>query len=233
MGQVERHEHVPGCCPGRHQVPAGSPCPARQPVWCLACQDRIAQALLHLPEQLVDVMDLGGGRLAPRRGSGDRESRDHRTWAASPSPAADEVDAALQWVSRLEDRLRQHLGHPSPRDRRRMSVTTSIGYLLRYRTALLCWDTRVPASPGGELDGPAEAEVVGQQALSLARHLERASGRDRLVHRLVAPCPRCDARTLIRRDGDDQVQCRSCGNAWSEDHYQLLVRILTEEEVSR
>jgi hypothetical protein len=68
--------------------------------------------------------------------------------------------------------------------------------------------------------------------LHLVGLLRDRLGLTRLVHHLAAPCPHCDTRALIRRDGDDYVQCRLCGNAWPEHHYALLARIVAAESTS-
>lgn len=53
------------------------------------------------------------------------------------------------------------------------------------------------------------------------------------THRLPAPCPTCDALTLIRHDGADHVTCDSraggCGRSWSETQYRRLVLVLATE----
>lgn len=223
----ERHEHDGTCCPGRHPGMRGQPCPPRQPVWCLACQATIVAALRRMPEQLVNLRTLGGGRLAPQPSSSRRPQG--RSWTASPSPASDEISAVVAWLSRVETRLREHLSEPPAPSRRALAVSTSVAWLLERSTALLCWDTRSPAA--GQLDdtGAAEAEVVGSEALQLSRWLDKAAGRDRLTHRLTAPCPYCEHRALVRLDGRDEVQCRHCGKGWPEAHYQFLIRLVLHE----
>lgn len=56
--------------------------------------------------------------------------------------------------------------------------------------------------------------------------LRHALGDTPLVHQLAAPCPQCDTRALIRRDGSENVECRLCGASWPESRYELLVRAL-------
>jgi hypothetical protein len=163
--------------------------------------------------------------------------------APSLSPAWETAEELMAWVRKVEVRLRQHLEEPAPprpwlRDPLGRVVlgapdghmSTSLGYLLARSSALLAWDTRSPDPATGEVDGQAEAEVVGRQALAWSRRLERAAGADRLVHRLAAPCPDCDCRTLIRRDGEDRVECTTCAKSWPEHHYEFLVRLVLREE---
>lgn len=229
MTQLERHEHDASCCPGRHRLPRGVGCPARQPVWCPPCGDAVMLAIAGLPEQVTQLLAVGGGREA----STGRAARPTHGAAvsSSPSPAWETVDEVMRWVWRLEERLRAHLELAPPLDRHgSWRLTTGVGWLRSHSSALLSWDTRVPVPGSDELDGQAEAEAVGREAFKLSRRLERASGRDRLVHRLVAPCPSCDTFALTRADGEDRVRCAVCHHEWPEEHYQLLVRILAKEE---
>lgn len=68
---------------------------------------------------------------------------------------------------------------------------------------------------------------VAVDILRLVRTSRHVLGLDRLIHKLPAPCPSCDLLTLEREDGANQVICRSCGNAYSEDEYVRLTLILT------
>ncbi len=228
-GQMQVHVHAPGCCPGRHPgVPVGVACPGRAPVWCSACGAAVVDAVRGLP---VDVARLPAhGRL--RMPMGERARGRPGVTVSSPSPAADLVDEVVRWASLLAERLRAHVDDPPhtwrpgqqwmPPALERLTAATS--YLVHRRSALLAWDTRTTA-PEGELDGMAEAEVVGRQAFAWRSRLARAAGLDRLVHRLAMPCPRCDTRALVRADGDERVQCRTCRAEWTEERYQLLARI--------
>jgi hypothetical protein len=56
----------------------------------------------------------------------------------------------------------------------------------------------------------------------LTDHLKLAA----LTHQLAAPCPHCNARALVRRDGADNVVCRMCQQSWPEHHYALLARMV-------
>lgn len=71
--------------------------------------------------------------------------------------------------------------------------------------------------------------TASTQVVTLVGRLRYALGETRLVHRLAAPCPHCDTRALVRRDGDDHVECSMCRSSWPEKHYQLLVRMLVED----
>lgn len=104
------------------------------------------------------------------------------------------------------------------------SPTAAVRYLVSRSISLWSWDTRDDAGRQ-EDDGPAEAQVIGLQLGTLVTRLRHAAGRDELVHRLAMPCPRCDVRALVRRDGAGHVECRVCGSSWSEEHYEFLARV--------
>jgi hypothetical protein len=77
--------------------------------------------------------------------------------------------------------------------------------------------------------------IAPELAAQLAHDLHygrRLIGHDHLVHRLVAPCPECGLRALVRRDGADTVYCRGCHAAWDEQLYHHLTRVLAAEATS-
>lgn len=49
---------------------------------------------------------------------------------------------------------------------------------------------------------------------------------DNLLHRLDVPCPACEIKALVRKDGDEWVLCAACGARWDEQSYQRLVKVL-------
>lgn len=83
---------------------------------------------------------------------------------------------------------------------------------------------------GSQLDWLLDHPAVGDLADEM-RDLSRvADGLARTRpkrYRLEAPCPvlGCEARDLIREDGDDHVWCGSCGGVWTEDQYPWMVRV--------
>lgn len=54
-------------------------------------------------------------------------------------------------------------------------------------------------------------------------------GMTRLIHKLPAPCPRCERLTLVRHNGCEHVTCEGCGVRWPEDQYQRLTLVLAED----
>jgi ribosomal protein L37AE/L43A len=65
---------------------------------------------------------------------------------------------------------------------------------------------------------------------NLHRRVRRVAGRTKLVHRLTPACPWCDARSLVRHNGSDQVECESCGKIIEQRHYSWFVKTLCAQE---
>lgn len=97
--------------------------------------------------------------------------------------------------------------------------STRQGFAVQHAAADLSAD--LPAALSTWRGVVSAARVVRRVA-----SLRRAIGEAALIHQLAAPCPQCDTRALIRRDGADQVECRLCGASWPESRYELLVRAL-------
>lgn len=214
---------------------AGGPCPGRcnaahradpehveprpgVPVWCRPCQVRIVDAVGRLPELVAVLASMPGGRLAAGGHSG-RPVRSTAIVSPSGSPAWDACDEVISWAWETAVGVMQHVGEDPPSAwwsssaAPVASLSTSVAALLRHADAWL-------AGPGAVEDG--------RRALRLVAEAERGTGTDPLVHRLPAPCPSCDTLALVREDGEDQVSCRVCHNAWTEERYRLLVRVLAD-----
>lgn len=74
--------------------------------------------------------------------------------------------------------------------------------------------------------------VAPDLAVQLARdvhYTKRLLGELNPPYRLVAPCPECDLRALVRYDGTDVVRCRACGAQWAYELYRHLARVLVAE----
>jgi hypothetical protein len=198
-------------CPGPTRNGHRIPVPG-MPVWCRPCQARITAAVAGLP---AACRLLAPGRLANPAGDTDATRHSTVTGSPSPSPAWDEVDVVLRWAVAAEDRLRHHLRH-SIRVNVKRTLWDAVAYLAAQATPWLC-------TPWAAEDG--------RTALILSRRIETASGRDRVVHRLPAPCPApgCNRLALVRDDGSNYVACRACGSRWPEADYRRLTLILTSE----
>lgn len=62
--------------------------------------------------------------------------------------------------------------------------------------------------------------------LDLHHRARAATGQRKLVHRLPAPCPRCDTQALERANGEDVIDCRACARRYSRDEYEKLCTLL-------
>lgn len=206
-----------------HRCRAAVPCPgptrhghraavAGAPVWCRPCQARIVSAVTELPEACAR---LAPGQVAAPSTVTDPTRRTTVTGSPSLSPAWDEIDAVTRWAVDAEDRLRCHLDH-SPLPARRRLLDDAVAYLAAQSTAWLC-------TPWAVEDGRA--------ALTWHHRITTATGFDELVHRLDAPCPApgCGLRALVRENGSDHVVCRACRNAWPEEEYHWLTRLIAAE----
>lgn len=60
---------------------------------------------------------------------------------------------------------------------------------------------------------------------SLHRRARMILGVDRGKDRMPVPCPRCEARKLVRFHGEDGVLCEACLGRWTDDDYRYLTMI--------
>lgn len=69
------------------------------------------------------------------------------------------------------------------------------------------------------------------ELLHLHSMVRFAAGRTKLLHRLPAPCPRCERMTLVRDNGSDMVRCEGdgCPGRWPEEDYRRLCLVLAED----
>ena len=209
-----------------------------KPIWCVdvhafndrgemldhlahhGCAERIVDQLGELPEL---ALALAPGRL-PTPSSGDIDAAANsgggaRALAHAPSlsPAWDTADLLIRWLVRVEDWLRARVGdEPAPTAYRTM--TQAAAYLAARPGALLASE---------------HAERIGRDVQRAHRRLEGLVGHDRLVHRLVEPCPNCGRKGLRRKDGDELVKCRTCGAVWDWDHFEWLARAYAQNERQR
>lgn len=188
-----------------------------EPVWC-------EQHRWQIRDNLNDIVELyaalhlesthGTPKPAPDKVTGTRTE-------ASPSPRIDDADELARWACDWEDTIRHQLHHPAAphtTTAKPKALTEATHYLTTHLTAILRLD-----------DGTDEptALMFGQDVNTTHRTLLRKTSRDTLIHRLKAPCPNCDMRTLRRRDGEDHIRCTHCHTLWTEIEYQRLVLVLT------
>lgn len=212
----------PGSCNPAHTPPDDTT--PGDPVWCTACQIHITSQIRRLPDLAAALWDrtiTDDGRIA-HAGRSDRTRRATRSGSPSGSPAWDVIDEIVTWAADLDDRLRSHLRHAAAGRPHWVGTTAARAETLRGAVRhLVTWAPDL-------LSGPLAVDA-GREALGLARRAERAAGLDVLIHRLPAPCPRCDRVGLTREDGADRVWCAACGASWAEDAYRRLVHVLASE----
>lgn len=66
---------------------------------------------------------------------------------------------------------------------------------------------------------------IALKLASLHRRARAILGVDRGKDRMPVPCPRCEARKLVRFHGADCVVCEACLGRWTDDDYRYLTMI--------
>lgn len=221
---IQHDQHgTPLTIPLDHDGEPIQPAPG-QPIWCRPCQDHIRTRLTALPGLAAQLLLRTDGHLNAGRDTNTTRTGT-RDGGPTASPAWDAVEAVAAWAQDWRDELRERLGHAdrpgwgewpgSVSHARNLALAGNVTYLTAHLTALLSW--------------PDRAEDAGLSITRQHKALEKAAGLDRLRHRLPAPCPSCDRRTLARDDGDEQVTCGACGRTWLEADYRRLTVVLASE----
>lgn len=181
---------------------------------CRECRARVAAALAEAPKLYVRGIQ---GLPATSHALSEKLSQPR------PGPTSPLRDVMLELCDDMARALaaweaatkaRAGLTTPSVMVRPGYAVQRSAGVVAAYLTEALA---------------PPYGLAHARRTLSLTGALRERLGLNPLVHNLAAPCPRCNTRALIRRDGDDHVSCRLCGQGWPERHYALLSRLLVAE----
>jgi hypothetical protein len=173
---------------------------------CSSCRSAVLAALRAAPALYVKAsmrLSARGSALSERVSSSRPASR---------SPLRDDL-------LELADLLARELSYWSAITFGHRFGAARQGFTVQHAAADLA--ENLPAALNTWRGQGAAARVVRRVA-----GLRRAIGETALVHQLAAPCPQCDTRALIRRDGADSVECRLCGASWPESRYELLVRAL-------
>lgn len=203
---------------------------------CDSCERRLLRTLGDLPalytrlEMIIDEHKAAGEKV-----SGTREH---------PIPpridvlaAQHEIDFAVSvWSMRVASRIR------IPWSYRHMRQTRG-GYRVARGAAILasCHDALI-GHPVADVPmwAPAGFEPVTAKRTGLEAAMDflvLAERGWRLVSggsghaRLPVPCPSCEAPTLVRFNGSDQVDCTNCGRRWPESDYRRLCLILADDYV--
>jgi hypothetical protein len=188
--------------------------PRRVAALCQSCHDKVTDALTQAPALYVHGCQ---GVSGSSHGLTDKLSTPK---PGSRSPLRDGVlelcDALARSLLSWEAATRAAL------DRPQLPAAVRAGHGVQRAAATISADLAAAL-------GPPYGVAHASHLLTLSASLRDRLGLTPLVHQLAAPCPNCDTRALVRRDGDDHVSCRMCGNSWPERHYALLARLLVAE----
>lgn len=180
--------------------------------WCQNHQREIRNALQELPELYVQlhIEALYG---TPR----STAARTSKTLDPSPAPRIDDADQLQRTVCSWATGTSLELENDS-------WPFTTISEATSYLLTRLHRVWKLPEQEPWPV-------MLGRDVLHNHHQLLKRTARDRLVHRLDAPCPTCDMRTLYRDNGADNVVCgnRRCNRTWTEAEYTRLVLILAAE----
>jgi hypothetical protein len=198
------------------QWPQIEPWPG-EPVLCRKCSAIARGALRELP---LAWIALGSTKFLTRTASADEERRGRSDVPPSPSPSADHQDEICRVTAAWEDDLRKHLGH-----RAAPTSETNLDAAVDYLNAN--WQAMI------------EREECARDFTDEIWRLHRvavAMVKNKPVRRhLPAPCPSCDALTLIQEEGlagkPWYVECLEraggCGRLYQETEYLWLTQLLT------
>lgn len=221
-------------CPDRQRLDNGTVLGALIPAeygLCPTCHTTTGRAITELPTDYVEL-DILLGRTNTIGGpmvAGTREL---------PIPIRTSIEAVQAaivhevccWAESVAEILRvdwdtHRAGHSRPGFRVQRATRLLAGALtvmLALRDVVhIGWDDD-GCRTVAERDGVTGALTL----LELHHQTRRVAGRTRLVHRLPAPCPRCQCTALERRDGHEVIDCRSCERRYSWDEYNRLCNAL-------
>ena len=234
MSENERRCVSANHCVARHKEPCGRfvGLLLERPGLCDGCRDRVRESLAQLPRDVAmlsaEIAVTGAAVNQVQRVSGTRERLTPLRLGIEALRAAIDFETQL-WA--------EHLGMKTLRAVRLPSrVTTSVAYLrprvddlLRLGPMLqVRWnaDGEPQRDPLGDRECAEATGMEGARRFVLLHHWTRtALGRSKLVHRLAAPCPRCDHRTLTRESGSDAVTCETCDHRILEKDYDWFARV--------
>lgn len=228
--------------PVPHRCRRGSRCPDRQRLadsqvlgalipaengLCPVCHTTAARDIAELPTDYVEL-DMLLGRTNSIGGELVGGTRDLpipiRT--AIEAVQAEIVHEVCCWAESVAEVLRvtwdtYGAGHSRP------------GFRLQRGTRLLCNAlspllalrdvVHIGWTDTGILEPVERDGVTGTLKLMDLHHQTRAvAALTVLTHRLPAPCPRCQYTALVRRNGQDIIECRNCERRYTWDEYDNL-----------
>lgn len=223
-GCTQHNQHTPTClctpeCPDHPNHCRGcQPRPTTTGHYCQKCADQFRDALHAIPELVTLVAQNPGGRLHHKQTPSDTSRRPTKVDQQSPSPAWDTADEVILWAAAWAWILSGRPGYDPIRYSNAglpiRELTRAITHISNRLTQALTDDYHT---------------AIWEETTTLHRQLIYATGTDRLEHRIKAPCPSCNQRSLIRMDGANQVECRNrdCARIWTEDQYATLAHVAT------
>jgi ribosomal protein L37AE/L43A len=221
-------------CPDRQRLTdtevVGALIPAETGL-CPVCTTSTARAITELPTDYTEL-DMLLGRTNSIGGAMVSGTRD------LPIPirtAIEAVQAAILhelccWAESTAEVLQIRwdnytVGHSRPGFRVQRAarlLAASLSPMLALRDIV-----HIGWNDAGEREVQERDGITGALVLLDLHHRTRAvAGRTRLVHRLPAPCPRCQCTALERVDGDDIIHCRQCEHDYTWDEYDKLCNAL-------
>ncbi|PXY25159.1 hypothetical protein BAY59_24345 [Prauserella coralliicola] len=200
---------------------------------CPTCTRHVERAIAELPRDYVEL-SLQLGKTGSPVGDKVSGSRD------TPTPIRLGVEATMRaiaheaqvWAESVGEVLNTAWDTQTARDSRPGAVLQRACTLLAGSVSALLALRGVDHLVGDDRDGYVPVTRDGVDgALVLADLHQRARfilGKTRIVHRLPAPCPRCESTALERPDGSDTITCSACLRVYSWDEYQRLCCALAD-----
>lgn len=199
--------------------------------YCDPCARHLEHALAALPRTYTELNTLLA--RVPQRGGGpavggtpDPPTPLHLDIAALQTQLVHETHC---WAESTADRLDITLdtqtlhhtrpGHALQRCAHLLAEAVPVLLALRDVEHVIWLDNHLVIRVADGLDGANTLLDAHQRA---QHHL----GHTRTVHRMPAPCPRCETLALLREDGSDTITCAACCTRYTWTDYQQLCTIL-------
>jgi hypothetical protein len=204
---------------------------------CPACERRAQRAIRELPRLYAELETIIGQHASVgEHVSGTRELptpprldvltlQGDIDWAVSTWAAPVAARCRIPW-----DESAMRRSRPGPRIERGAHILASnLDALLRLNAhEVPVWVPGYSERTGKRVPVKHNGTECALTILTLAqrgRHLVTGGSGD---SRLPVPCPHCEARSLVRANGGEQVDCMSCGSYWPEAHYRRLCLVLAD-----
>lgn len=176
---------------------------------CEFCRERFHQVMGWLYD---DYQKLKTELPKPARTGGGSGGGSAPTGFGHPAEWASVTAQELAaWATEVHNNLRSTIRGDDtyeikPTMDERVRVIIAFTYLKKKFDKLCTWD---------------QAGAIAAEAGDLHNTIRRGLGQSRLVQRLAAPCPRCEALTLTKSPGYDTVTCSGCGYRMTGREYNI------------